>query len=57
MSEYIITERQLKTATEAHAERECDGCAMNGADGAVTAPAGCDGLRDRMRELGVEVDG
>lgn len=37
-------------------ERECDGCRMNGADGAVTAPAGCDGLRDRMRELGVEVE-
>ena len=37
-------------------ERDCDGCAMSGADGAVTEPAGCDGLRDRMRELGVEVE-
>lgn len=34
-------------------ERECDGCSMNGADGTITAPVGCDGLRDRMRELGV----
>ena len=33
--------------------RDCDGCAANGADGAVTAPSGCDWLRDRMRELGV----
>ena len=38
-------------------ERDCDGCAMNGADGTITALAGCDGLRDRMRELGVEVEG
>ena len=38
-------------------ERDCDGCAMNGADGAVTELAGCDGLRDRMRELGIEVEG
>ena len=36
--------------------RDCDGCRMNGAAGIITAPAGCDGLRDRMRELGVEVD-
>ena len=36
-------------------ERECDECRMNGADGTITAPVGCDGLRDRMRELGVEV--
>ena len=35
-------------------ERECDECRMNGADGTITAPAGCDGLRDRMRELGVD---
>lgn len=34
-------------------ERECDGCRLNGADGAVTEPAGCDGLRELMRELGV----
>lgn len=34
-------------------ERECDECRMNGADGIITAPVGCDGLRDRMRELGV----
>lgn len=33
--------------------RDCDGCAANGADGAVTAPSGCDWLRDRMREMGV----
>lgn len=38
-------------------ERECDGCRLNGADGAVTEPAGCDGLLDRMRELEIEVDG
>ena len=37
-------------------ERDCDGCRLNGADGAVMEPAGCDGMRDRMRELGVEVD-
>jgi hypothetical protein len=37
-------------------ERDCDGCAMNGADGPITELAGCDGLRDRMRELGVEVE-
>ena len=36
-------------------ERECDGCRLNGADGTITAPVGCDGLFDRMRELGVEV--
>ena len=35
-------------------ERECDECRMNGADGTITAPVGCDGLRDRMCELGVE---
>lgn len=35
-------------------ERECDGCGMNGAGGTITAPAGCDGLLDRMRELGVD---
>lgn len=34
-------------------DRDCDGCATNGADGVVTAPSGCDWLRDRMRELGV----
>jgi hypothetical protein len=33
--------------------RECDGCRLNGADGTITAPVGCDGLLDRMRELGV----
>ena len=33
--------------------RDCDGCAANGADGAATAPSGCDWLRDRMREMGV----
>lgn len=37
-------------------KRECDECAMNGADGTITALAGCDELRDRMRELGVEVE-
>ena len=36
--------------------RECDGCRLNGADGTITAPVGCDGLLDRMRELGIEVD-
>lgn len=33
--------------------RDCDGCAANGADGAATAPSGCDWLRERMREMGV----
>ena len=36
--------------------RECDGCRLNGADGTITAPVGCDGLLDRMRDLGIEVD-
>ena len=36
-------------------ERECDGCRLNGADGTITAPVGCDGLHERLRELGVEV--
>lgn len=36
-------------------ERDCDGCAMNGADGTITALSGCDGLLDRLRELGVDV--
>ena len=36
-------------------ERECDGCRINGADGAITDPAGCDGMFERMRELGIEV--
>lgn len=35
------------------AERDCDGCKMNGAAGKVTEPAGCDGLLDLLRELGV----
>lgn len=35
------------------AERDCDGCKMNGAAGTVTEPAGCDGLLDLLRELGV----
>jgi hypothetical protein len=39
-------------------ERECDGCRLNSADGTIMAPAGCDGLLDRMRELfGKENDG
>ena len=33
--------------------RDCECCAANGAEGVVTAPSGCDWLRDRMRELGV----
>ena len=37
-------------------ERECDGCRLNGADGTITAPVGCDGLLDRIRELGIEED-
>ena len=37
-------------------ERECDGCRLNGADGIITAPVGCDGLLDRMHEFGIEVD-
>ena len=35
------------------AERDCDGCKMNGGAGKVTEPAGCDGLLDLLRELGV----
>jgi len=35
------------------AERDCDGCKMNGAAGTVTEPAGCDVLLDLLRELGV----
>lgn len=38
-------------------ERDCDECRMNGADGNIAEPCGCDGLLDRLRELGVEVDG
>lgn len=37
-------------------ERECDGCRLNGADGTITAPVGCDGLHERLRELGIEED-
>ena len=37
--------------------RDCDGCSMNGAAGIITERAGCDELLDRLRELGVEVDG
>lgn len=37
------------------AERDCDGCKMNGAAGTVTEPAGCDGLLDLLRELEVIV--
>jgi len=37
-------------------ERDCDGCRLNGADGAVMEPARCDGMRDRMCELGIEVE-
>lgn len=37
-------------------ERECDGCVINGGDGIVNSPAGCDSLRELMRELGIEVD-
>ena len=33
-------------------ERDCDGCAMNGAGGAVTEYVGCDELRDALRQLG-----
>lgn len=35
------------------AERGCDGCKMNGAAGTVMEPAGCDGLLDLLRDLGV----
>lgn len=35
------------------AERDCDGCKVNGAAGTVTEPAGCDVLLDLLRELGV----
>lgn len=37
------------------AERDCDGCKMNGAAGTVTEPAGCDGLLDQLRKLGVKL--
>ena len=36
--------------------RECDGCAMNDAKGAVTEHVGCDGLRYVLSELGIEED-
>ena len=36
-------------------ERDCDECRMNGADGNIAEPCGCDGLLDRLRELGIEV--
>ena len=35
------------------AERDCDLCKVNGGAGKVTEPAGCDGLLDLLRELGV----
>jgi len=35
------------------AERDCDGCRMNGAAGTIAEPAGCDVLLDLLRELGV----
>lgn len=37
------------------AERDCDLCKVNGGAGKVTEPAGCDGLLDMLRELGIEV--
>lgn len=37
-------------------ERDCDGCAMNGAEGAITEHVGCDGLREVLRELGIEAE-
>lgn len=36
-------------------ESDCDECRMNGADGNIAEPCGCDGLLDRLRELGIEV--
>ena len=33
--------------------RGCDRCRVNGGAGKVTEPAGCDGLLDLLRELGV----
>lgn len=36
-------------------ERECDECKLNGADGVVTEHVGCDGLHERLCELGIEV--
>lgn len=33
--------------------RGCDRCMVNGGAGKVTEPAGCDGLLDLLRELGV----
>ena len=38
-------------------ERDCDECMMNGADGNIAEPCGCVGLLDRLRELGIEVEG
>jgi len=40
-------------------ESDCDGCAMNGADMelSVLGPLfACDGLRERLSELGIEVE-
>ena len=58
--EYVVENAKLMKLVRVMAycmqhERDCDGCAMNGADGAITALSGCDGLLDRLRELGVEV--
>lgn len=36
---------------------DCDTCPINGKSGVLNPWLGCDSLRDRMRELGVEVDG
>ena len=42
-----------------HEGKDCDGCKLNDGAGrieALDAAWACDGLHDRMRELGVEVD-
>ena len=38
---------------------DCDGCRLNGSKGELSYDPllACDGLHERMRELGIEVDG
>ncbi len=36
---------------------DCDTCPINDGSGVLNPWLGCDSLRDRMRDLGVEVDG
>ena len=38
-------------------DRDCDKCVLNGADMPMPRISACDSLPDRIRELGIEVDG